>query len=109
MQIQRKSSYSLASRQVIPTKSERPTESIRKGSRNILKFRKPDENIQNLNDDQYAYQDLGCTPIDLHVDNPDNVGKCEDFFPVCASIHTPHIHMLNAIIYFTRFSVFNLF
>ena len=55
----------------------------RKGSRNISKFQKPDENIQNLNDDRYAYQYLGCTPIDLHVDNQingDQVGKCEEMY-----------------------------
>ena len=57
----------------------------------IQKFQKPDE---NLNDDWYAYQDLGCTPIDLHVDNPDNgdqVGKCEHVFPsLCKYTHTTH-------------------
>ena len=56
---------------------------MRKGSRNISKFQRPDENIQKLNDDRYAYQDLGCTPIDLHVDNQingDQAGKCEEMY-----------------------------
>ena len=35
--------------------------------------------IQNLNNDRDAHQDLGCTPIDICIDSPDNgdqVGKC---------------------------------
>ena len=108
MRIQKKwSSYSLASRKVIPTKSDRPTESICKGSRNIAKFQKPNENIQNLNDDRYAYQDLGYRPIDLHVDNPDNgdqVGKCEDFFPsLCKYTHTTRTYVK---CYYLFYSVF---
>ena len=70
--------FIFTSREVIPT---RATETDL--SRNISKFQKPDENIQNLNDDRYAYQDLGCTPIDLHVDNQingDQVGKREQMY-----------------------------
>ena len=45
----------------------------------INKTPKFDNFIQNLNDDPYAYEDLGCTPIDTRSDNPgngDQVGKC---------------------------------
>ena len=62
----------------------------------INKTTKFEDIIQNLDNDRYAYQDVGCTPRDLHIDNPDNgeLASVKIISSLCKYTHHTYIYQM---------------
>ena len=77
----------------------------------INKTTKFDDIIQNLNDDRYAYQDLGCIPRDFHIKKPDNgeLVSVKIFSSLCKYTHTTHTYVQMSSFILLDFSALTCF